>query len=191
MKIALIAKFRNGALVQLLQEKGWTQADFARAVGVGQTVVSNWMQMKDYPHTPALRQRVEVATGYLCEDLFPPEVEHLRKEPLPREVTVIREMDPRQLLHRAQRTLVASPEVQALATERVQLFEALLATLTPREQWVVRARFGFDDEPQTLNSISQQLGVSAERVRAIEAHALRKLQHPTRAKALQHIREGT
>jgi RNA polymerase sigma factor (sigma-70 family) len=62
--------------------------------------------------------------------------------------------------------------VETLAGEQLR---ALLSRLTDRERAVVRARFGFDTEPQRLVDIGEDLGVSAERVRQIEERALAKL----------------
>lgn len=62
--------------------------------------------------------------------------------------------------------------VETLAGRQLR---ALLSRLTDRERDVVRARFGFDTEPQRLVEIGEQLGVSAERVRQIEERALSKL----------------
>lgn len=55
---------------------------------------------------------------------------------------------------------------------------ALLSRLTERERAIVRARFGFDGEPEKLTEIGERLGVSAERVRQLEERALAKLRHP-------------
>lgn len=62
--------------------------------------------------------------------------------------------------------------VETVAGEQLR---ALLSRLTDREREVVRARFGFDGEPQTLAAVAERLGVSAERVRQIEERALAKL----------------
>lgn len=62
--------------------------------------------------------------------------------------------------------------VETLAGEQLR---SLLSRLTDREREVVRARFGFDTEPQRLVDIGEQLGVSAERIRQIEERALSKL----------------
>jgi RNA polymerase sigma factor (sigma-70 family) len=62
--------------------------------------------------------------------------------------------------------------VDTIAGEQLR---ALLSRLTDREREVVRARFGFDSEPQRLVDIAEQLGLSAERVRQIEERALAKL----------------
>ena len=70
-----------------------------------------------------------------------------------------------------------------------QLFE-VLETLTPREQEVLRLRFGLDDgRTRTLEEVGKVFDVTRERIRQIEAKALRKLRHPTRSKKLKDYLE--
>ena len=70
-----------------------------------------------------------------------------------------------------------------------QLMEAL-DTLTEREQQVLRLRFGLDDgKPRTLEEVGKQFHVTRERIRQIEAKALRKLRHPSRSKKLKDYLE--
>lgn len=62
----------------------------------------------------------------------------------------------------------------------------VLLTLTEREEQVLRLRFGLDDgSPKTLEEVGQMFGVTRERIRQIEAKALRKLKHPSRSKRLK------
>ena len=66
-----------------------------------------------------------------------------------------------------------------------QLME-VLDTLTDREQKVLRLRFGLDDgRPRTLEEVGREFNVTRERIRQIEAKALRKLRHPSRSKKLK------
>lgn len=63
---------------------------------------------------------------------------------------------------------------------------AVLNTLTPREEMVIRLRYGLDDaHPRTLEDVGKEFGVTRERIRQIEAKALRKLRHPNRSKRLK------
>ena len=64
--------------------------------------------------------------------------------------------------------------------------EEVLDTLTPREEKVLRLRFGLDDgRARTLEEVGQSFGVTRERIRQIEAKALRKLRHPSRSRKLK------
>ncbi|MBP2663954.1 MAG: sigA [Firmicutes bacterium] len=68
--------------------------------------------------------------------------------------------------------------------------EDVLETLTPREEKVLRLRFGLDDgRARTLEEVGQFFGVTRERIRQIEAKALRKLRHPSRSKKLKDFLE--
>nr|WP_315466062.1 sigma-70 family RNA polymerase sigma factor [uncultured Rhodoferax sp.] len=73
-------------------------------------------------------------------------------------------------------TLAAAPDSTALAHEVDALLEQWIATLNPREQEVLEARFGLHDrDPETLETLSERLGLTRERVRQIQNEALFKL----------------
>ena len=66
----------------------------------------------------------------------------------------------------------------------------VLDTLTPREEKVLRLRYGLDDgKPRTLEEVGKEFNVTRERIRQIEAKALRKLRHPSRSKKLKDFLE--
>jgi len=68
--------------------------------------------------------------------------------------------------------------------------DTVLKTLTPREEKVLRLRFGLSDgKPHTLEDVGKEFGVTRERIRQIEAKALRKLRHPSRSKRLKDFLE--
>ncbi len=79
----------------------------------------------------------------------------------------------------------APAEAASHALMREQLWD-VLNTLTPREEKVLRLRFGLDDGNQrTLEEVGREFKVTRERIRQIEAKALRKLRHPSRSKKLK------
>ena len=83
----------------------------------------------------------------------------------------------------------APAEVAAFTLLKEQLME-VLATLTPREEKVLRLRFGLDDgKARTLEEVGREFNVTRERIRQIEAMALRKLRHPSRSKKLKDFLE--
>ena len=69
--------------------------------------------------------------------------------------------------------------------------DAVLETLTDREEKVLRMRFGLlDGRTRTLEEVGKEFGVTRERIRQIEAKALRKLRHPSRSKKLKDFTNG-
>lgn len=84
---------------------------------------------------------------------------------------------------------LAPAEAASFTMLREQL-ASVLESLTPREQQVLRLRFGLDDgRTRTLEEVGQVFGVTRERIRQIEAKALRKLRHPSRSKKLKDFLE--
>ncbi len=79
----------------------------------------------------------------------------------------------------------APTDVVAFSMLKEQLI-GVLDTLTPREEKVLRLRYGIDDgKPRTLEEVGKEFNVTRERIRQIEAKAIRKLRHPSRCKRLK------
>ena len=73
-----------------------------------------------------------------------------------------------------------------------EMTEQVLNTLTPREERVIKMRFGLEDGTEhTLEEVGQNFAVTRERIRQIEAKALRKLRHPSRSRRLRAFLDGT
>ncbi len=113
------------------------------------------------------------------------EIRQISQEPVSLE-TPIGEEEDSHLGDFIQDDNVAVPADQATFTLlHEQLLEAL-DTLTDREQKVLRLRFGLDDgRPRTLEEVGREFDVTRERIRQIEAKALRKLRHPSRSRKLK------
>ena len=79
-----------------------------------------------------------------------------------------------------------SPQDIAMQNMLKEQLMSVLETLTPREQKVIRLRYGLDDaHPRTLEEVGREFSVTRERIRQIEAKALRKLRHPSKLKKLK------
>ena len=84
-----------------------------------------------------------------------------------------------------------SPVAEATFTMLKERIEEVLRTLTEREAKVIRLRFGIGDGyPRTLEEVGTEFQVTRERIRQIEAKALRKLRHPTRSQQLRGFLDG-
>ena len=83
--------------------------------------------------------------------------------------------------------LVVNPADRAVASNLREVTDDVLATLSPREEMIIKMRFGLNasGEEHTLEEIGAKFSVTRERIRQIEAKALRKLRHPSRARVLK------
>ncbi len=87
---------------------------------------------------------------------------------------------------------VISPAEAVINLNLKEQTAAVLQTLTPREEQVIRMRFGIGDGSEhTLEEVGQRFSVTRERIRQIEAKALRKLRHPSRSRKLKTFLENT
>jgi len=130
-------------------------------------------------------QLCQQLAAILCEDmtwLFPAEIYAIE---WPR---IVVEVDPSRFRSLAAARHVALPPSQHEAMENADVRRLIfqqLETLTPREAIAIKARFGLDGgDEQSLEDTGKMLGVGKERARQIEAKALRKLRHRSRARRL-------
>ena len=113
------------------------------------------------------------------------EIMKLSQEPISLE-TPVGEEDDSHLGDFIQDSEVSEPMEAAAANSLREQLEKALAMLTPREEKVLRLRFGFEDgKTHTLEEVGKEFNVTRERVRQIESKALRRLRHPSKSKALR------
>jgi RNA polymerase primary sigma factor len=112
-------------------------------------------------------------------------VQKISKEPISLE-TPIGEEEDSSLGDFIEDKKIISPADAVMSITLSEQTRAVLATLTPREEKVLRMRFGIGEKSDhTLEEVGQDFFVTRERIRQIEAKALRKLRHPSRAKLLK------
>lgn len=128
----------------------------------------------------ALEKKLMVLLGATLEEIFPDELsgskiarKSLEKEkdmfvPVDQVVAALGTSAPLHLLPYPQ-------ELEVYTTEQNEILNNALSRLTPGEEMVIRARFGLDGPPQSLHDIAERDGRSRERIRQVEARALRKL----------------
>jgi RNA polymerase primary sigma factor len=117
------------------------------------------------------------------------EVQKIALDPLSLE-TPIGEEDDSHLGDFIEDFSAAAPSDYAESNMLKEQLLQVLTTLTPREEKVLRLRYGLDDsKPRTLEEVGKEFNVTRERIRQIEAKALRKLRHPNRLKKLKDFFE--
>ena len=105
--------------------------------------------------------------------------------------TPVGEGEDAHLSHFIEDRQVVSPVESAINVNLQEQTESVLKTLTPREEQIIRMRFGVGDGSEhTLEEVGQRFAVTRERIRQIEANALRKLRHPSRSRKLRAFLEG-
>ena len=118
-------------------------------------------------------------------------VQKISKEPISLE-TPIGEEEDSSLGDFIEDKKIISPADAVMSVTLSEQTRSVLSTLTPREEKVLRMRFGIGEKSDhTLEEVGQDFFVTRERIRQIEAKALRKLRHPSRAKLLKAYLEGT
>jgi RNA polymerase primary sigma factor len=114
----------------------------------------------------------------------------ISKEPLSLETPVGEEEDS-QLGDFIEDTKIQQPSDDVIRINLQESVGDILTSLTPREERVLRKRFGIGEQTDhTLEEVGREFSVTRERIRQIEAKALRKLRHPTRSKFLETFAEG-
>ena len=198
------SRFKNATLYRALDEflgPGWTQHQAAEYCGVSDTDLGKILNLKWEPRRRfgegylSSFRKVADKLGYEPSELFPDTLYSLQ---LPG--VVVREYESPCVLslQEAQKAGLLPPAPDTLHAveedESRALVDSALDTLSPREAKIMRLRFGLNGEGEhSLQEIADLIGRSRDRIRQIEAKALRKLRHPSsshRLRGLLHRAEG-
>lgn len=127
----------------------------------------------------------EIAAYLGCSVERVREIQKIAQDPVSLETPIGEEEDSHIGDFLEDETATAPSDTVAFTMLKEQLI-SVLDTLTPREEKVLRLRYGIDDgRPRTLEEVGKEFNVTRERIRQIEAKALRKLRHPSRSKRLK------
>ena len=186
----------NNQLKQRRHELGFTQAQLAEAADIGSASLYSAFERMDYRTRDDQGAWTPLAlklANFHCvepEELFPPDVEAMK---ISRATRRLSSADLRSLLSvsaesdAAQQRLLTDPEGRFLRKEAgVELCDAV-DKLTLRQRQVIKMRFGLGKYKtnHTLEEIAAKFGMTRERIRQVEARALRRLRHPTFSKSLR------
>ncbi len=190
-ELELTLRLRNNRLKERREALRMSQAAFAAAAGISLAAYQALEALRGSPYvrSEGCWRWKDVAlqlARFHCvepEELFPPSVLGVDT------AVATRRLDGDDLFpllsQDQERLLLEGPDAEHDRAELREQVQHALASLRPREAEVLRQRFGLDgEEPRTLDEVGSTLGVLGERVRQIEARALRLLRHPKRSRAL-------
>jgi RNA polymerase sigma factor (sigma-70 family) len=189
---------RNNLILQAIKNFGYTNLNnFAKSTGVSITGLYSLVNLMEPPigvkgeFIKTAKELMEVL-GACPSELWTDEQLTLRLDSNRTERVMSKEAL-QITLQSSARSLIGLdyPEQEMVEVEMVKIVQDKLDSLTPREAEILRLRFGFDGGiGHTLEEVGAKFKVTRERIRHIEAHALRKLRHPSRADGLRQFIDG-
>jgi RNA polymerase sigma factor (sigma-70 family) len=191
--IRMIVRLHNNQLRARREALGLSRKALADKVGVNVSTYGQLENLRELPRQKneawrSIATKLAVFYHVLEEDLFPEIVQAVRRPEVSRDLD---EAEVFALLPESMRMAALGPEKTELEEERQRLLlegiDSALASLTDREERIIRSRFGLGHTgaAQTLREVGEAESVSRDRIRQIEAKALRKLRHPSRSKPIQ------
>lgn len=187
-ELEVTLRVRNNRLKERRLALGMGQRLFAAAVGMSFSAYHGLETLRCSPRTTAGEWKpvaILLATFHCVEpeELFPGAVLAVDT---PVAVRRLDAADLKPLLSEHHQRLLAGPDAAHDRAELRDQIESLLATLTPRQREVLQLRCGLDGgEQRTLAEVGRDLDLTQERIRQIEAKALRRLRYPSLAKRLR------
>jgi len=166
-------------------------ADQARTIRIPVHMVETINRLKKIQSQLLHENGYEPSEELIAEKMGMPverirEIMRVAQEPVSMETPIGPEEDSR-LMDFIKDDDALAPDEAALKTITNEDIDAVLKTLTPREEAVIRLRFGlYDGRCHTLEEVGSEFNVTRERIRQIEAKALRKLRHPVRSNKFKY-----
>lgn len=193
VRVGLKIKIVNHTLYQAILNTGCkTVAEFCRKFGFHQTLIGEFLNLKSYPKNNEYCKRLEDALGEPLRLLFPEELKiELGKKKITKNNYYINgEMSLERLEDMNSKYLISDDySMKSSEEETKYLLNEALDTLTKRQRTVLKHRFGLGGgEEKTLEEVGKIMKTNKERIRQIEAVALRKLRHPARLRKLRESR---
>jgi len=184
---------RNNLILRAIEAQGYTNlATFAKCEDISLSGLYGLINLKNAPigvegeFSKSAKELMEVL-GACPTDLWTEEQLTLKLRTNSVEKQLSKEALQEALQSNA-RSLVGLPYDEVADKEEVEIVKDVLDSLTPREAKVISMRFGIGKEDEgSLDDIGKHLGFSKERVRQIEAKALRKMRHPSRSDKLREL----
>jgi RNA polymerase sigma factor (sigma-70 family) len=190
---------RNNLIIKAIHKAGYRNvSQFCEQNGMGKTQLTSLISLKTPPLTQdgEFRDSAKALMEHLCAlptDLWTTEqlTMELRRNTSTKEVDLnamvaALGMNTEEALHLIEGS---SPDKELENREAVEVVNEMLETLTPKEAKVLRMRFGIGCNEHTLEEAGQVLAVTKERIRQIEAKAMRKMQHPSRMVELWNVKQ--
>lgn len=186
MKITAVTRLKWGALFDALLRAKWTGAELSRRTGLHPTRVSEYLTMKRRPTEEDFKKIEEafIKAG-IDVDLLESWPEKFIGFGTTRKMTLVQTQDIEVELLMLQGEQ-PTPLQLAESIDDGEILREEVKALPPRLQTVINLRFGLEgEEEHGLKQIGEKLGVSRERVRQMEARALRILRHPEHSRRLR------
>ena len=197
--VTAIAKLKHADLWAAAKQMG-SQAALARHLGIQQSELGQWINLQRVPPAKPvgtrwtedfickLEGKLAALTGKSWDELFPDSLrnnaEFLDCSKTIERTTTLEAIALENYAAASQERLLGYTTNGETKTEQHDEIQKVLNTLKHREKEILKARFGFDGEPHSLEETGQIFKITKERVRQIEAHAIRKLQQPSRSQPL-------
>ena len=159
---------------------GWTQSDFARAIGVNVAIVGLWFNMKDYPHNPQTMFKICELVGSHPEELFPDLLRDKDWLSLSKETTLYKDVDIEYLpFHRCKELPATGIEDSNMVNEDnlLEFIDSVSMRNNERLKKALYMRYGIEGETSTYKEISNALGCSKTSSQQFVKQAIRILRY--------------